>query len=57
LNLIHKLFKCYSISVKTDSLENDIIFDYNDLMINENKENELLNENDKENNNNKIEYC
>ena len=33
--LICKSFKCYNILVKTDSLEDDIIFDYNNL-INEN---------------------
>ena len=56
-NLIYKSFKYYRISVKTDNSENDIIFDYDDLIINEDKENELSDESNKENNNNdEIEY-
>jgi len=58
--LICKSFKCYGISVKTDGLENDIIFDYDNL-IDKNQKNELLDKIDKNNNNedncdNEIEY-
>ncbi len=58
--LICKSFKCYGISVKTDSSENNMIFDYDNL-IDKNQENELLDETDKNNNNedncnNEIEY-
>ena len=45
-NLICKSFKYYGISVKTDGTEDDEIFDYNNLLI-ENKEN--FNENDGDN--------
>jgi len=45
--LICKSFKCYDISVKTDGSEDDIIFDYDNL-IDENQENELLNKTDDE---------
>ena len=56
-NLIRKSFKCCGISVKTDSSENDMIFDYDDLMVNEDKENESSDENDEENNDDdEIEY-
>ena len=42
-NLICRSFKCYGISVKTDSFEDDIIFDYNSLIIyKENKKNDKL---------------
>jgi len=55
--LIRKSFKCCRISVKTDGSEDDMIFDYNDLMVNKDKENESSDENDKENNDNdEIEY-
>ncbi len=47
LILICKSFKCYDISVKTDGSEDDIIFDYDNL-IDENQENELLNKTDDE---------
>jgi len=58
--LICKLFKCYGISVKTDSSKDNIIFNYNNLT-NKNQENELLDETDENNNNedncnNKIKY-
>src|SRR5688572_30508870 len=56
-NLIRKSFKCCGISVKTNVSEGDMIFDYNDLMVDEDKENELSDENDEENNDNdEIEY-
>ncbi len=44
-NLIHRLFKCYGISVKTDIFEDNMIFDYDSLIVDkENKENnELMN--------------
>ncbi len=45
--MIYKSFKYYDISVKTDGLEDDMIFDYDNL-IDENQENELLNKTDDE---------
>jgi len=37
------LFKCYGISVKTDSSKDDMIFDYNNLIVDkENKKNNEL---------------
>ena len=48
--MIYKLFKCYDISVKTNSSEDDMIFDYDNL-IDENQENELLDKIDENNNN------
>ena len=48
--LICKSFKCCGILVKTDNSEDNIIFDYDNL-IDENQENELLDETDKNNNN------
>jgi len=38
-SLIHKSFKFCGISVKTDGTEDDEIFDYDNLMIDEDKEN------------------
>ena len=38
-SLIRKSFKCCGISVKTDGTEDDEIFDYDNLMIDEDKEN------------------
>jgi len=37
--LIHKSFKCCGISVETNGTEDDEIFDYDGLMIDEDKEN------------------
>ena len=37
-SLIRKSFKCCGISVKTDGTEDDEIFDYDNLMIDEDKE-------------------
>jgi len=55
--LICKSFKCCEISVKTDSSEDDIIFDYDNLMVNKDKENELSDKSDEENNDDdKIKY-
>jgi len=55
--LIYKSFKYYRISVKTDNSENDIIFDYDNLMVNKDKENELSDKSDEENNDDdKIKY-
>ncbi len=42
MDLIYKLFKCYDILVKADKSENDMIFNYNSLIINKNKENNKL---------------
>jgi hypothetical protein len=56
-NLICKSFKCCGISVKTDGSEDDLIFDYDNLMVDENKENEEdENNGDKENDDDEIEY-
>jgi hypothetical protein len=50
-SLIRKSFKCCGISIKTDGTEDDEIFDYNNLTVNENKENnEFLEEENKEEN-------
>ena len=38
-SLIRKSFKCCGISVKTDGTEDDEIFDYDNFMIDEDKEN------------------
>jgi len=42
LDLIYRLFKCYDILIKADSFKDDMIFDYDSLMIDENKENDEL---------------
>jgi hypothetical protein len=39
-SLIRKSFKCCGISVETDGTEDDEIFDYDNLMVNEDKEND-----------------
>ncbi|CAI2195191.1 12628_t:CDS:1, partial [Funneliformis geosporum] len=58
--LICKSFKCCGISVKVDGSEDDMIFDYDNL-IDENQENKLLDEMDENddnegNDNNENEY-
>ncbi len=42
MDLIYRLFKCYDILIKADSFKDDMIFDYDSLMIDENKENDEL---------------